>query len=1083
MWQRHFRSSVILTLGLCVSFCNSPARDNNRDCTGSDCAAVCAKDTDCTCHEICVKGACLPLAGPDHSSNGHGNWQSLGDNRGQQFLGVCESDDQCSLGEICNPLTRGCISAASYLIACDSSNNCPAGQSGEILTCDAQSRLCLPAPACRSEANCCGNTTLSCDANAGVCLARHDECQPPPQVTDQCPFAPRSDIGCENRPDTFCSNLGRCVECVCDADCDPQTGMSRCYATSGRCVTQDYCENTSDCSIAGNNCDVVRRLCVPACTLDEQCPNGAYCESTLQVCRAWTDRACVNDSFEPNNSADQALSAASTLPLPNLNNSVTISDLSFCDSDSDWYIVDAQRADRLIIGGTSFNVRATLSLLERDANTVLARGSIDPNQRDPIDVTINNAGTYYLRIDRQSTTAGFYRLDVQKLAGSACDDVLENTDNRSNSNNTPIDATWLYDNLASNESPCTLSTSAAADTVTCGGDLLQLCDGDVDYYRVRLPAGATFRAAITGFVGNLDMAIFADASLSPLATSATNLPSESVQIVARRAGEYLVQIQRNNGRSTAYDLNLRIDKPAFACSEDDYDIGGNNDSSDQIPWLAVSSSDAHDSSPVVTQALTLCRGDADYFRLGIVTPSGFTDLPAGMRVQLNLLGDSAGLRISSGSNAQMLHSNATDFISTGAPVYLSITGDTAVDRRPPVYQLRVTLTQAPACSVDNLGDTEFDNNNTLNRATLLVNAPWPQNIGEAHTQAELSLCATDADWYALDPPPGAATIVTVQSAPTADAISVSLYNQNGLSGLLDESHSAGHDYQRVYGLNAAYVKIDNKSGWPIQNYSLDVHYISAACSADAFEPNDLATQARTIGEGLTDALTVCDTATHDDGPDWYKVMLSSGDALRVRAYYQASQGDLDLALYAPLQNGDPGERLALATDDAGTLNYLEVNYIASMNAHRGEYLLKVVPTLSNANLYYFDTQIIRSCTDDASEPASPALYTALNASDAALGLELQLCNDEDWYAITTSTPLTVCTNFEHIDGDIDLEVYDSIAATHRLAASLSKNDYERVVLSGAPSNQYFVRVFLDPRDAVNTAYTLTVLNGDVACPN
>src|SRR5688572_17726674 len=107
--------------------CRPPGnRDNvecrdDEDCSGDKpyCAqktnicVACTKTDQCDCHEICADEICVALGADDpaQANNAHGMWEGVPGQPAYTYKGVCLSDDQCDIGQICNPLTGGCIVA------------------------------------------------------------------------------------------------------------------------------------------------------------------------------------------------------------------------------------------------------------------------------------------------------------------------------------------------------------------------------------------------------------------------------------------------------------------------------------------------------------------------------------------------------------------------------------------------------------------------------------------------------------------------------------------------------------------------------------------------------------------------------------------------------------------------------------------------------------------------------------------------------------------------------------------------------------------------------------------------------------
>ena len=249
---------------------------------------------------------CEPLGAESvaQTFNAHGTWSGTPGTTEYSYGGMCEVDNDCPFSFICNPLTSGCIPAADFNSPCSGSSTCPEGPNGEVLVCDAALNLCLPAPLCRSDVNCCGGETFTCDTGASVCRPPLSDCTPPAAVTAECPFEPKEQAECLDG--RFCSPQGACVQCLCNADCNPNNdnGLS-CNVATGLCQSDDFCDGPEDCP-EGQSCDTQANRCHPVCP-PEGCPAGEFCDEDDNICRSNANRPCVPDTFEPNNSLEAAV--------------------------------------------------------------------------------------------------------------------------------------------------------------------------------------------------------------------------------------------------------------------------------------------------------------------------------------------------------------------------------------------------------------------------------------------------------------------------------------------------------------------------------------------------------------------------------------------------------------------------------------------------------------------------------------------------------------------------------------------------------------------------------------------------------
>ena len=242
-FHTRFRSLLtVLTLALCITGCR-PAGEESEECqTDNDCPTAlarcvenvcveCVEAQDCECFEVCVEGntcEALGASNPNEAPNAHGNWIGSPGNEDYIFVDRCLEDSDCSLGELCNTATGGCVLAADYPESCSSDLDCPRGPEGEILSCDTARSLCLPAAKCEDNQQCCDRSGVVCSQTQGLCLPLQDECTPTPgdELESTCPLSPQTD---ECPDGLFCSNDGQCVQCQCDDDCGSPALKCRIY--------------------------------------------------------------------------------------------------------------------------------------------------------------------------------------------------------------------------------------------------------------------------------------------------------------------------------------------------------------------------------------------------------------------------------------------------------------------------------------------------------------------------------------------------------------------------------------------------------------------------------------------------------------------------------------------------------------------------------------------------------------------------------------------------------------------------------------------------------------------------------------
>ncbi|MEL6548187.1 MAG: hypothetical protein AAFQ82_26405, partial [Myxococcota bacterium] len=362
----------------------------------------CTEDTQCECNEVCSENSCAPFGVVPEllgitdgtlppAENAHGVWSGEPGTSTYRFNGLCSENSDCEGAfQLCNPLTRGCVSSAEFNTACTSSDDCD----GELV-CEETTGLCLPAALCRTTENCCGVANVSCQATStpsvSLCLAIGDECTPPEpgELTNECPATPIIQNECLQGE--FCNANGLCVQCGCDADC--ASDFPVCDVSEGRCVG---CLGAGDCD-SGETCDPLTSTCQQACASSNECPSNEFCEPTLGVCRAQSTE-CVADENEPNGTVQEAVDGSFALSVPSVGQSSTVEDLGLCTGDdADVFSFALERGDTLQIAGLSRSpLDATTRVVGPDQVTVIANGTISPAGNGPIDLVANFTGDYYL---------------------------------------------------------------------------------------------------------------------------------------------------------------------------------------------------------------------------------------------------------------------------------------------------------------------------------------------------------------------------------------------------------------------------------------------------------------------------------------------------------------------------------------------------------------------------------------------------------------------------------------------------------------------------------------------------------------
>ncbi|MBI2376093.1 MAG: PPC domain-containing protein [Deltaproteobacteria bacterium] len=300
---------------------------------------------------------------------------------------------------------------------------------------------------------------------------------------------------------------------------------------------------------------------------------------------------CLDDRFEPNDEpAAAVLSPEDTTPVA--------LELSICRGDEDWYLVNLG-PDETLRAEIGFSAGGDLELAlyapgtsaQEDAPLVISDGV---GVRETLAYRAVAPGDYLLRVySPRDEGASAYELRVNRDPPFFCEPDEDDLAERGGSSATAVDL-----GLA----------PARVDGVT-------FCEGDTDWYRVRLPAGfmnlirlafvpddATLQIKIYDLVGNQ---LFASAgttgSFREVGLRAVGFPGQFIEVALEVAG--------TPDSTTPYSLAVDL-APIYSCSPDLLEV---ND----VPVVAT----VLETFPYEDEQLTLCvsapssfgPGDEDWY--------------------------------------------------------------------------------------------------------------------------------------------------------------------------------------------------------------------------------------------------------------------------------------------------------------------------------------------------------------------------------------------------------------------------------------------------------------------------------------
>jgi hypothetical protein len=318
---------------------------------------------------------------------------------------------------------------------------------------------------------------------------------------------------------------------------------------------------------------------------------------------------------------------------------------------------------------------------------------------------------------------------------------------------------------------------------------------------------------------------------------------------------------------------------------------------------------------------------------------------------------------------------------------------------------------------------------------------WLSDINGLGVQA-------DEDWYQIDVDPGSVRVQVVCRFTHAEGdIDIELYDSIGT--MLAFSNSASDDESIDHAISSG------------GTYYIRVYYGNAGnaydlrwddLTEDSYEENDSLGMAWYPGYNWERTwLSGIDGFGVQVDEDWYQIDVDPGsERIQVDCQFTHAEGDIDIELY-----DSSGTLLAFsssASDD---------EFIDYVGLFGGTYYIRVYK--GNAgNTYDLWWDDVREDSYEENDTLATAWHPGNNWKRKWLssidGFGAQA--DDDWYQIDVdpgSERVKVKCQFTHAEGDIDMELYDSIGTL--LAESSSVNDNEIIDYTVSNSGTYYVRLF------------------------
>lgn len=781
---------------------------------------------------------------------------------------------------------------------CTQDFQCPGGE-----RCDRTEFFCVPdGGACRFcgpefPELCCEDGQV-CDSDSGACIAVGErEC----------------DDATDCRTGDLCDPLGRCVQCITDANCGPNTecneGTGLCESTIGRCTVDADCSDPFSC---------IRGRCeIPECTTDRDCVD------TREVCQ---DFACVlppatcNETDEPNNSVTTATELATI---------ATGYGGLLCRGDQDFISFPVQPLKR-------YSVTVTIASGNAPFNG-LAITLTDTSGAVESTATLAGVPTVALVGVSGATETGRFMLAVNSGSSTSRDQWSYTVTIREDEASAEADCSAT---AQAGQEPNDDFASAIALTRDAATSFSRCSTADVDFFKVDVPALHGVEFTVDGFInaeGNINAELFKGPTTGDRVLTGTGNSTGNSEVLAAPEG------------STTYYLRVFLSSASGALQNQLYRVTAR-----AVPRPAVCGADIGENDGAVAtasvMALTTTNGlvsgtstgrrcnpqDIDHVRFTVPGNLGGT-----LRVAFTHSEGDLALDLLDAAGTQLLTSNTSNVANGSEAIDLpqSASEQTFVARirlgatsgAPIIAQLWTlelgTFDAAQCLQSEPAADNTFATARCVGDFTPLAGAPvCPADRLPAPLTGVLTPCQatptdvdggcfltcghSDVDVYrvgsleanrtistglAFDAAAGRLQLEISRSSGPNNPIRTERDTDN--NGLIEVNFvTAGSTIEYI-----VTVRPEGTLGHEGQVYALTVN-VSPPCVADAFEPNATPGTATRLslpagGANLVHSGTICSADV-----DVLRVVLSEGRVL-----------DLVLSQL-------PGARLVVGTEPANLQN-------------------------------------------------------------------------------------------------------------------------------------------------------------------
>ena len=771
------------------------------------------------------------------------------------------------------------------------------------------------------------------------------------------------------------------------------------------------------------------------CVEDGDCMAGHACVDG--VCQR--REACVDDLREDNDTAE----LASRLP-----GSTRLDEMRVCADDDDWYVVDLCADGTLAVSVLFAQADGDLELelQDVDGQALAASHTFDDNEQ--AELTVEEPMSVFVRVYGFGDAENTYTLDLS-IAG--CGEIF-----------------CVDDAFEENDSP----DQAAPTALPLEVDNLRVCADDADWYSYDVCAGGvlTIDVAFDHAQGDVDAALHS-ADGTPVALSDTTANTERLRYVAEQRETLFANIYGFSGAENTYTMAAEVTgcacetdrdcAPGQACVDDvcvvsQVCVDDDREENDEQATASVLVAGAHPN-------LAICVGDEDWHAINVCAGGSLTADLTFLHADGDLdaaLHDASGQRLvasTSGDDNERLSFEVAAG-GTDQTLYIFVWGFSDAENR---YDLDIAIDgcgEPVICVEDNLEDND-DQDGSVEL--------------EPGMHEDLSICAGDPDWFAIEACAGGtltAHVIFAHAEGDLDAVLLNVDGERIAFGTSDnddeelryEADADGFTFLNVFGFG------DGEN-----TYDLDIALTGCACESardctegqhcvaghcvepqvcrdDRLEHNDLQEEAVPLGAGAHDELQIC-----ADNDDWYAIDVCAGGALRVDVQFMHAEGDLEAALVnfdgivlASGSSGDDDEHLEYQVDpdSEGETLYLGVWGLGGdENAYRVNVEIEgcVGPVCVDDD--YEDNDDLASATQ-----LEAGTYEALTLCAA----------EDDWHSIAVCDggQLTARIRFAHELGDLDLALHDANGTPLAVSETRTDNEELRFDMPAGGAGPLYVRV-------------------------